>query len=332
MLELGLGNKLEVVLLNALFLALWAALPALCFGYARQLLAARRHRPEFSLRKFEAIELDRALTLYERACLRLQELDNQDERCAWWQRLLLPHPTESSQLKIDEIENLQAQAQHLRTTIIELKYRPLQRLRAWLHLLSWNSAFGGALLAYAFSFVLLTVALHASWAGEITAGMKNAVAWYPLDERLFYANAMAAACAAATALLFFLLRGARLRRDYAVELCAFREFTKSDLGRLVEPSDAEGAEPLKSTPQDAADDARGDSWFAVLGVSHAATIEQVKEAYKTLIKQNHPDRVAGMAAAFRILAEAETKKLNAAYRHALFSLPRLESAKSKPPD
>jgi len=45
----------------------------------------------------------------------------------------------------------------------------------------------------------------------------------------------------------------------------------------------------------------------------------VKRAYKSLIKQNHPDRVQGMAQAFKNLAETETKKINAAYRQALSS-------------
>ena len=60
----------------------------------------------------------------------------------------------------------------------------------------------------------------------------------------------------------------------------------------------------------------------MLGLSSAATIEDVRDAYKTLIKQNHPDRVHGMAPVFRALAEAETKKINAAYRQALACLPQ----------
>jgi DnaJ-class molecular chaperone len=63
------------------------------------------------------------------------------------------------------------------------------------------------------------------------------------------------------------------------------------------------------------------SWIEILGVSETATVEEVKEAYKALIKQNHPDRVQGMSPAFKELAEAETKKINAAYREALNSAP-----------
>jgi DnaJ like chaperone protein len=60
-----------------------------------------------------------------------------------------------------------------------------------------------------------------------------------------------------------------------------------------------------------------EDWIHILGVSASATIAEVKQAYKTLIKQNHPDRVQGMSQAFKKLAEIETKKINAAYRQAL---------------
>jgi DnaJ-domain-containing protein 1 len=58
-------------------------------------------------------------------------------------------------------------------------------------------------------------------------------------------------------------------------------------------------------------------WFAVLGVLPSATIEEVKQTYKMLVKKTHPDRVHDMSPTFVTLAESETKKLNAAYAEAL---------------
>ncbi len=51
-------------------------------------------------------------------------------------------------------------------------------------------------------------------------------------------------------------------------------------------------------------------------------MDEVKQAYKVLVNQNHPDRVFKMSAAFRELAEGETKKLNIAYAEALAYLGR----------
>jgi DnaJ-domain-containing protein 1 len=79
------------------------------------------------------------------------------------------------------------------------------------------------------------------------------------------------------------------------------EETIQDQARLAEPS--------------AALDDR--TWFAILGLSESAKIDEIRNAYKTSIKQNHPDRVHDMSPALRRLAESETKMINAAYRQAL---------------
>jgi hypothetical protein len=319
------GGELSAALVNAVLLALWAALPGLILGYIRQALAARKIRPEFALRKSEIAELDRAVALYDPVCRRLETIEQLTEAPTHLWRTLFDRAADAPDA--EERDDLQAHAQHLRGTIARLKRRPLQRLYAWVHAAAAQSALAGAIAAYGVALALTVAASpapgQAAWADELNAGAHHALVWYPLDARLFYANAVAAGCAAAAAALFYLLRRARLCRDYALEICAFEDLAYSDPLRPAEPppEDQTAFDPSQWTK--ANENSANDTWFAVLGLTSAATIEDVRDAYKTLIKQNHPDRVHGMAPVFRMLAEAETKRINAAYRQALACLPQL---------
>src|SRR5580692_3589119 len=319
------GGELSALLVNAVLLALWVALPGLVLGYIRQVLAARKIRPEFALRKSEIAELDRAVALYDQVCLRLETIEqhSQAPRRLW--HALFDRSGDIPDA--EERDDLQAHAQHLRGTIARLKRRPLQRLHSWVHAAAAQSALAGAIAAYGAALALAVVASQApgqaAWADELNAGARSALVWYPLDARLFYANAVAAGFAIAAAALFYLLRRARLRRDYELEICAFKDLAYSDPCRPAEPPPEDQAAFDPSQWAEANENNAADTWFAVLGLSSAATIEDVRQAYKTLIKQNHPDRVHGMAPVFRALAEAETKKINAAYRQALACLPQL---------
>ena len=55
------------------------------------------------------------------------------------------------------------------------------------------------------------------------------------------------------------------------------------------------------------------NWYRILGVREAATREEITAAYKKLITQYHPDKVAQMGEEIRALAEAKSKQINAAY-------------------
>jgi hypothetical protein len=324
------GGELSALLVNAVLLALWAALPGLFLGYIRQALAARKIQPQFALRKSEISELDRAVALYDQVCRRLETIEQQTETPRRFWRALFDRPDDVPDA--EECDDLRAHAQHLRGTIARLKRRPLQRLHAWVHATSAQSALAGAIAAYGAALALAITASQASgqiawaqvaWADELNAGARHALVWYPLDARLFYANAIAAGFAAAAAALFYLLRRVRLRRDYELDICAFKDLAYSDPLRPVEPSPEDQVASEASQQAEANENNANDTWFAVLGLSSAATVEDVRQAYKTLIKQNHPDRVHDMAPVFRALAEAETKKINAAYRQALACLPQL---------
>jgi len=329
MFETGFGEEFSPALINAGLLALSAAFPVLLLRYVQQVLATRRIRPEFSLRKSETIELDRAVSLYEKARERLSEITAQGDRPNVLRRLF-GHHLDLRQDHADELQDVEAHAQHLRTTIGRLRRRPLQRLRAWVHSLSLRFALGGALAAQVAGLALLIVGFDSLWADELTTDARNPLVWYPFDEHLFYANAAAAAAAALLTPAFYLLRRRHLRHEYALEFSTFAELAAAEPAHAVDPSRREPEDPWQLAQ--ATEAGGGDSCFAVLGVSHSATIEEVKEAYKVLIKQNHPDRVHGLSPALRQLAEVETKRLNVAYQQALFSLSAFESVHGAVPN
>src|SRR5206468_1557575 len=114
-------------------------------------------------------------------------------------------------------------------------------------------------------------------------------------------------------------RRATLQREHGQQLRELKEFARTDPDRLIDRSQINVEEPDESI--EAMDDVSGKiAWYEILEVSPSATIDEVREIYKARVKQSHPDRVHGMSPALKRLAEAETKKLNAAYTEALAAL------------
>lgn len=60
-----------------------------------------------------------------------------------------------------------------------------------------------------------------------------------------------------------------------------------------------------------------EAWYVVLQVGEDASVEEITKAYKKLISQYHPDKVATLGHELRVLAERKSKKINSAYDFAL---------------
>jgi uncharacterized membrane protein YecN with MAPEG domain len=333
MLELS-GGDLSAAAVNAFLLALWVVLPALLLSYLRQSVLTRRLRPDFTLRKSETGELNRALSLYGDVRARLEKIHDSPElsKSSWWSAA---NPSSDTPDSNDEFEDLKAHAQHLRAMISRLRNQPLLRLRSWVHSKAAQFALGHAVAVYAVSFVLLLLlAFHIAdqpvWAEDLNSHASDVLVWYPFDPRLFYANAIATGFTMIAMPILYWVRRFDLGRDHSMEFCLFKDVASLGPWETIYEkeiaSEESGALEEDISPKKDADQPDDvilidDNWITILGVSEAATIEEVKDAYKALIKQNHPDRVQGMSAAFKDLAEAETKKINAAYREALNSTP-----------
>jgi hypothetical protein len=312
-----------MTLLNAALLALWPVLPMLIICYVRQSLIARRTRAVFALRKSETDELDRARRLFGQVCERINRITQLAEPRTGF-RLFFGAPSPDA-AHAEDMDDLHAHAQHLQATIRRLTRLPLQRLNYWVHIRSSRFACAVAVAAQLAALALVLVPLHAfemsAWPPLLIADA-NSGAWYPFDAEIFHANAIATGCACITAPAFYFIRRAALRRAYSFEFSFFTQFARNRPAQEPEHPGGDSASGMGTSNVNEEGD-----WIAILGVSAQATIGEVKNAYKVLIRQNHPDRVQDMSLALRTLAEAETKKINAAYRQALlYVLPEVEAA------
>jgi hypothetical protein len=319
----AVSEPFSVSLSNVTLLASWAMLPCLLLGYVLYLVWARKIRSNFHLARLEQMELDRAVVLYEKVLDRRREIFRDDELD---NTTLLARCRQRYKLKrkfADELEELEAYGRHLRSTIIRLRSKPIDRFKSFVHVVCSRFALTHSLGSYFLTLALLIGGFHLSEqpasAREMQAGLATLMLSSPLDERLLYAHFMAASVVAVAMPLLYFFRRAELYRDHAMQFRILQEFAGTDPESLIHQSQSDG-EWYEGSPESVPEMADEGSWFDVLGLSPSATIEEVKEAYRQRLKQNHPDRVHGMSPLFRALAEAETKKLNIAYEEALAAL------------
>jgi DnaJ-domain-containing protein 1 len=323
--------------------ALLMVLLVLFLSYMHYSLGATRRLADFALSRLEVIELERAVLLYAKVARRRKEIDRErGPREPGW-RARRRSRAEFQRTFGKELEELECYARDLRSTIVRLRRRPIRRCKAWIHVISARFALGGSLACYALALTALLAVWHYAepplWALGINVELGTLLMWQALAGRLLLANWMAVILAGAAIPMLYVVRRSQCYKQHEPVVRRLMELAAADPERLTHPHDSaeettqenrtqENRTQEDTTQKDTTEEApptapemvEDKSWFDVLGVSPSATVADVKQAYKMLVKQNHPDRVHGMSAAFRELAEAETKKLNVAYADALTHL------------
>jgi hypothetical protein len=338
------GEAISFALSDAALLALSAALPTLLILYLRCSLEARKLTPDLSLGKLETIELQRAVLLYEKAQQRREEIYRQraplGPRWRAWLRSRIKFRKEFGA----ELDELDRYARDLRATIMRLRRRPIQRFKSWIHVVSSQSALGRSLCCYGVILALVIAVAYcpepllwaanasfdafAPWQGFVGQGfVGQGFDGQVFDGRLLVANATAAGLTAIAMPPLYLARRVQLYRWNKQQIRNLQRFAAADPEQSAsqrqggeEAAEAATREAEGEAPPGAPEILGDSTWFDVLGVSSSATINDVKQAYKALVKQNHPDRVHGMSPVFRELAEAQTKRINIAYAEALMYL------------
>ena len=122
---------------------------------------------------------------------------------------------------------------------------------------------------------------------------------------------------------FFLVRNAK-RNELAAELNDDKNRRWFELIEFWNPDDETALEEHVAAVSAGRDhesctdsERTTNGWKEMLGVTDDASIEEIKAAWKTRMKEYHPDRVQTLGPKLKELAEAETKRLNEAYQAAL---------------
>jgi len=318
-------------------LAPFAALPIFAAGYLRYRISAGASGVNFQLKKLESVELQRALLLYKKVFDRLAELHKE---AAAVEGTLLARLQQRKALRMkfaDEREDLQRYAAHLRSAIVRLRGIPVRRFKSWRHSASAQFALGRSLLTYVAICGAGVIGLYCMeqrlLPDAVDVNFEILPLWDWISSPLLYANSVASALMLAAMPVLYLYRRTRLQLRHRAKLRSFKEFAAADPDRLIahlriEDEAAGQLDEYNDEPSQHTDGSAEMTCFTVLGISPAATIEEVKEAYKRHVKQNHPDRVQGMSPRFRELAEIQTKKLNVAYEEALLTLREREGMAS----
>ncbi|CAJ7237571.1 heat shock protein DnaJ domain-containing protein [Burkholderia pseudomallei] len=98
---------------------------------------------------------------------------------------------------------------------------------------------------------------------------------------------------------------------------AERDSSTDTSGRTPEGEEAEEAAKSARASGNASSAQRDATWYEVLEVREDASANEIKVAYRRLMAQYHPDKVASLGRELRDLAEAKSKAVTQAYRRAM---------------
>jgi hypothetical protein len=295
--QAGIQGVLASPAADTILLASLAVLPALCVVWVYQLVEARRVTSDFSLRALESIELSRATLLYERAFSRLDELNKLILDATGSFRARNRRRAELRQKHGKEVEDLTAYTHHLQAMIVRIRRQPLLRFASRVHKLSLRFAFSSALAVYGVVLLSLVALIYSAKPAWIELLAIKYLLGRSVAELYGYANLAASGLAILSMPLFYVAGRAGLCIRDRSEVRLLKQFATPDSAWLFHhqrDGNAGGDTSGYSSEQQSV----GTSWTSVLGVPASATLDEIKEAYKLRIKQNHPDRVHGMAAIF----------------------------------
>ena len=316
-----INETLDLAFGNTTLLALLAALSTLLLGYLQCELAGRRLSTDFSLRKLESMELARALLLYRKATDRLREIYLESTKLDGANRKeRRRRRTEFRETHTSEFQDLSDYTRDLRSTINRIRRRPLHRYQCWAQVISLQVAFRRSIDAY-FLFAVTLSALFLRSQGETRArSLQDAIdaftQWKPFDGALNASGLLIVAAIGVLPICYFRHR-LRLHKQHAVQVRLLEDLASTDADRIDHSQADETADRESTASLESGDE---QSCFQVLGLSTSATVDDVKSAYRVLVKQTHPDRVQDMSQIIKKIAETETKKLNSAYAEALVQL------------
>ena len=151
-------------------------------------------------------------------------------------------------------------------TIMRFRRRPLLRLKTWLHIRSSQYAYSRALATYVVIVSLLIVVLCVFEPSAWTSSAVSNVFVYPIDERLFYANGIAAGFAVPAAPVFYLVRRFELSRQCSLDFCMFKGLARTKPGQFFDEFDAEEVTQDQPRLEDQSVIFDDRDWYAVLGL------------------------------------------------------------------